>query len=84
MAVYQLKSCSLHEAGCLSWSSVYPRKFQKVRSNAYNGLYLPARVRVSFLLPHFLSRLPAEGVAQITGGSFHLRRSGIKVGLHLK
>lgn len=80
MVVYQQKvrkssSCSVHEAGCLSWSSVgsMPVKgwtWQQERKQAK---------RASFPLAWPLYRLPAEGVAQIKGGSFHLRRSGLKV-----
>lgn len=36
--------------------------------------------RASFHLPCLLSRLPAEGVGQITGGSSHLKRYRLKIG----
>ena len=56
-------------------------------SNASEGLAsgrarASRQERGSFLLPCLLYRLSAEGMAQIKGGSAHLRRSGLEEGLH--
>lgn len=82
MAVYQHKvqessSCSVHEARCLSWSSVYARILKKLALVPVKENFL-VRVRASrqreqlSLFHAFFNRLPAEGVAQLKDGLFSL------------
>jgi hypothetical protein len=58
---------------------------EEAGSKASEGTDFPGRVRASrrasVLLPCPFHRLPAEAVAQIEGGSPHLKRSILKVGL---
>jgi hypothetical protein len=81
MAVYQWKvqesaSCSVYEAGCLNWSSVYSGITKKwALMPRKNGLASKKqeqadKARAGFLLPLYM--LSAEGVAQIKGGSSYL------------
>jgi hypothetical protein len=63
------------------------QSLREVGFNASDGTNLTERAKGkqaesnSFLLPHSLHSLPAEGVVQTEGGSSHLKRSGLKVSL---
>jgi hypothetical protein len=73
MAVYQWKdqqpsSCSVHEAGCLSFSS----ECAGIPKNTSGGIDLPGRASVQRAKDSFFHVLyimmPTEDVAQIKGG----------------
>lgn len=80
MTVYQWKvqessSSSVCKAGCFHWSSVHTG-IPEIGSVVTEGTNLSAGAQVkskSFLLPHPLYRWPPESVAQIKGGSSHLK-----------
>lgn len=89
MAVYQWEiqewtSCLLHQAGCLNWSSLYTRILKKQALTPVKEWTCQQKARKQeqkFLSCTSLQRLPSEDLAQIKGGSYHLKRFRLKVGL---